>query len=208
MTPSLFESVPVGPLPVERFGEVLDEAEYAALLNLAARAGRLLEGRAVWCVNSTAKGGGVAEMLRSLLAYTRGAGVDTRWLVLRGDDPFFAVTKRLHNRLHGSAGDGGPLDDRARGAYVAVTERAGRELRELVRPGDVVILHDPQTAGLAPTLRDAGVGVVWRCHVGVDEPGELVRAAWEFLLPDVRAADVQVFSRRRFAWEGLDPAGI
>ena len=76
---------------------------------VAEQARPLLAGRIVWNINSTAKGGGVAEMLQTLLAYGRGAGVDTRWLVLRGEEEFFAITKRLHNRLHGAAGDGGPL---------------------------------------------------------------------------------------------------
>ena len=76
---------------------------------VAERAVPLLDGRVVWNINSTAKGGGVAEMLQTLLAYGRGAGVDTRWLVLHGEEEFFAITKRLHNRLHGAAGDGGPL---------------------------------------------------------------------------------------------------
>ena len=98
----------------------------AELVALAQRAQTLMAGRAVWCVNSTANGGGVAEMLRSLLAYTRGAGVDTRWLVLRGEAEFFDVTKRLHNRLHGADGDGGPLDEAARAAYEAITRPAGR----------------------------------------------------------------------------------
>ena len=208
MSPRAFTIVPVAPLPPERFGDVLGEDELADLLSIAARGGALMDGRAVWCINSTANGGGVAEMLRSLLAYTRGAGVDTRWLVLHGDDAFFRVTKRLHNRLHGADGDGGPLDDDARADYEAITEAAGRELCELVRPGDVVLLHDPQTAGLAPALRDAQVGVVWRCHVGVDDPGDEVREAWDFLRPYVDATDIRVFSRRRFAWDGLDAATI
>ena len=180
----------------------------AELVALAQRAQTLMAGRAVWCVNSTANGGGVAEMLRSLLAYTRGAGVDTRWLVLRGEAEFFDVTKRLHNRLHGADGDGGSLDEAARAAYEAITRPAADELRGLVRPGDVVILHDPQTAGLAPALRDAGVGIVWRAHVGVDEPDDRAREAWAFLRPYVDCADVQIFSRRRFAWEALDPAHV
>lgn len=113
--------VPIAPLPIERFRTVLDHREYGELLGLRASAQELLRGRAVWCVNSTARGGGVAEMLASLLAFTRGAGVDTRWVVVGGDPHFFRVTKRLHNRLHGAIGDGGPLGALALGAqWVAV----------------------------------------------------------------------------------------
>ena len=80
---------------------------YAELQRAVERAREVFAGRRIWNVNSTARGGGVAEMLVSLLAYAHGAGVDARWSVIGGDAPFFAVTKRIHNELHGSEGDGG-----------------------------------------------------------------------------------------------------
>lgn len=197
-------SVEIAPLSYDRFRGVLDAEQYADLVALAARASELFAGRVVWCVNSTAHGGGVAEMLRSLLAYTRGAGVDIRWVVIEGRPAFFSLTKRLHNRLHGSPGDGGPLGDAEHAEYEAVTSAAAVELLALIRPGDVVILHDPQTAGLAAPLAEAGARVIWRCHIGVDEANALVREAWDFLRPYVRAAHACVFSRERFVWTGLD----
>src|SRR5437773_2630252 len=93
--------VPVASLPIEPVRELLDHAEGTELDHDIGRARELLAGRVVWNINSTATGGGVAEMLQSLLAYVRGAGVDAQWRVLRGDDAFFRVTKRLHNCLHG-----------------------------------------------------------------------------------------------------------
>ncbi|MEP6462356.1 MAG: glycosyl transferase family 1, partial [Frankiaceae bacterium] len=74
----------------------------SAMASLAAGARDALAGRTVWNVNSTATGGGVAEMLAQLVAYGQGAGVATRWLVAEGNSDFFALTKRLHNRLHGA----------------------------------------------------------------------------------------------------------
>jgi trehalose synthase len=200
--------VPIAPLPVDRFRDVLDEDEYAGLLALADHAQRLLAGRVVWCVNSTATGGGVSEMLRSLLAYTRGVGVDTRWAVLEGRPDFFTLTKRLHNRLHDAVGDGGPLGAAERAEYEAVTAAGAAELAELVQPGDVVILHDPQTAGMAPGLAASGARLVWRAHIGVDVPSDRVRGAWDFLRPYLGGVDGFVFSRRRFVWEGLDPGRV
>jgi trehalose synthase len=155
-------------------------------------------------VNSTPRGGGVAEMLQSLLAYARGAGVDARWEVIQGEPEFFRVTKRIHNHLHGAPGDGGGLGEPEREAYEAALASNASELLELVSQDDVVILHDPQTAGLVPPLKEAGVPVIWRCHVGIDSPNELAREAWAFLVDYVRNADAFVFSRRAFAWEGLD----
>jgi len=76
-----------------------------------ADARRTLHGRTVWQVNSTSEGGGVAELLRSCLGYLLDDGIDTRWAVIDGDPEFFQITKRIHNRLHGVLGDGGPLGD-------------------------------------------------------------------------------------------------
>ena len=80
-------------------------------------AGRALAGRTFWHVNSTAEGGGVAELLRSCLGYLNGDGIRTRWLVLEGDDAFFRITKRIHNRLHGVLGDGGAIGLEQRAEY-------------------------------------------------------------------------------------------
>jgi trehalose synthase len=80
---------------------------------------------------------------------------------------------------------------------------------ELVQPQDVVIVHDPQPAGLIGPLKErVGVPVIWRCHVGIDVPSDLSRRAWDFLRPYVEPADAYVFSRKAFVWEGLDDAKI
>jgi trehalose synthase len=192
----------------DRFRSVLQPAQFAALERGVEEARELLDGRVVWNINSTARVGGVVELLVSLLAYARGAGVDTRWVVIEGSPEFFAVTKRIHNRLHGSVGDGGPLDDRARRVYEQTLAANAREFELRVRAGDVVIVHDPQPAGLVHVARAAGAAVIWRCHVGLDNPNDLAREAWAFLHPYVAEADIYVFSRESFAWEGLDRSRI
>ena len=201
---AILSHVPVGALKLETFGSVLAPEDYERFLGTVQRGREAFDGRVVWNVNSTAQGGGVAEMLVSLLAYARGAGIDARWVVIGGNEDFFVLTKRIHNFLHGSSGDGGDLDDDARRVFDEVTERNAAEFRELVKPEDVVIIHDPQPAGLIPAIRDIGCPTVWRCHVGLDQPHPLARRAWEFLIPYVRDADAYVFSRAAFAWEGLE----
>jgi trehalose synthase len=189
--------------PIERFKPLLGE-RYEEIEKVAAAARTGFAGRAIWHVSSTARGGGVAEMLRTLLPYARDAGVDVRWVVLREGPEFFSVTKRLHNRLHGDPGDGGPLDESARRLYESVLEANVDALGPLMQRGDVVYLHDPQTAGMVPALRERGLKIVWRCHIGVDRPNDLVRGAWDFLRPYVEQADAYAFSRRQYVWEGLD----
>src|SRR5215218_1135140 len=193
---------------LEDFGAVLDGDEMEQLRTLAERGRELLEGHRVWCLNSTGRGGGVAEMLRPLLGWTQGAGIDARWLVIEGDAPFFALTKRIHHRLHGSQGDGGALGDDEQAIYGAVMDRNAAALTDVVEPGDVVLLHDPQTAGLAAPLREHGARVAWRCHVGADEPNDLVRGAWDFLRPHVEPAEAYVFSRAAFVWDRLEASRV
>jgi trehalose synthase len=171
----------------------------------ADRVGRLraaaagLADRTVRVVNSTRSGGGVAEMLTRLVPLARGLGVRVDWHVIGGDPGFFAITKRLCERLYGSPGDGGPLGPAERAGYE-------RMLRQPVPadPGDVVVLHDPQTAGLVPVLADRGCTVIWRCHVGVDAPNEHSLPAWEFLRPYLERADATVFTLREHASPWLE----
>jgi trehalose synthase len=192
------------PVAPDRFRELMPVDGWARVAGSLARGRELLEGRAVWNLSSRARSGGLAELLRSLTAYSRGAGVDARWEVIDAGDDFFRLAKLLHNNLHGRNGDG---------SYGAAERRlyedsldAATNLAELITPGDVVILHDPQTAGLVPAAKGAGAHVIWRCHVGLDAPNELARRAWRFLRPYLEHADAYVFSRLQFLWEGLDPA--
>jgi len=202
------QTVETQTLPIERFESVLEAGDYESFQEAARAARETFADRCIWNVNSTARGGGVAEMLRSLLAYARGAGVDARWLVIGGDQAFFTVTKRIHNRLHGATGDGGDLGAAESDMYVSTLATAAAEIAGTARPGDIIVLHDPQTAGLIPSLKAAGYPVVWRCHVGLDMPNDIARDAWRFLIPFVEQADALVFSREAFGWEGLDKARI
>ena len=198
-------SVPVSALPYERFASVLDPDRFAQFREAADQGRQLLEGRIVWNVNSTARGGGVAEMLVSLLAYARGAGINARWEVISGNEPFFALTKRIHNNLHSAPGDGGDLGEAEHKIYDDALAANIEEFVEMVSPDDVVIIHDPQPAGMIPVLKErVGCAVIWRCHVGIDQPSDLSRRAWNFLIPYVQPADAYVFSRKQFVWEGLD----
>lgn len=202
----MITEVDTGSRDVERLAQLAGPRQVELVHGAVKRGRARLAGRAVVNVNSTARGGGVAEMLLPLVAYARGAGIDCRWLVIEGDPEFFSITKRIHNRLHGAPGDGGPLDADQRAAYERTLALNYEELSERIGPRDVVILHDPQTAGLAPMLADTGNPVIWRCHVGVDHPNELTRSAWRFLEPFAHRADRIVFSRRQLAWDVIDPA--
>ncbi len=194
--------VPVPTLRHERFRALIGEG-YAEIEAATERAAELFAGRVVWHVNSTARGGGVVELLQSLLGYARSAGVDARWVVVDGSPPFFTVTKRIHNRLHGSPGDGGELGDAEREIYEQTLRASAGELARTVRSRDVVFCHDPQTAGLVQPLLETGATVVWRCHVGIDLPNEIARETWAFLRDYVQPAHAYVFSRRAYAWDGL-----
>ncbi len=205
-TADALTEVPLRPVPLTRFDELLDRDEVARLHAAIAVARPAFAGRTIWNVNSTAHGGGVAELLIALLSLARGVGVDARWLVVGGDERFFALTKRLHNRLHGVQGDGGPLGPRERAGYEQTVAPAASSLLARAHPGDVVILHDPQTAGMIPALKARGLTVVWRAHIGIDVPNDVVRSAWAFLAPYVAAADRCVFSRKSYAWDVVPPA--
>lgn len=190
--------VKVRPLSLERLLGLIDPDARRRFEVGLARAQALLEGRQIWNVNSTSAGGGVAELLWSWVGLAQGVGVGMRWLTIGGDGDFFTLTKRLHNYLHGEQGDGGELGEAERAAYEEVGRANAEDVLAALDPGDVVLLHDPQTAGLIPHLAGTGRTVIWRCHVGADASNDLTAAAWNFLAPYVTSADAVVFSRRSF----------
>jgi len=183
---------------LQQFAQIVPHGEMKEALQSAAAIRDRMDGRVLWQVNSTAIGGGVAEMLPPLISYTRSTGVDARWVVIHGNPEFFRITKRIHHALHGSRGDGTPLDEAARRCYEQTLAENAEELCAEVRPGDVVFLHDPQTAGLGSALVRAGAGVVWRCHIGHDTSNEEIEAGWKFLQPYLEPIPRFVFSRRAY----------
>ncbi|MFQ5793091.1 MAG: glycosyltransferase, partial [Acidobacteriota bacterium] len=184
--------------------EVLTLADYGAVAHLAGAVQRLraeaellvpaFRGRTVWMVNSTERGGGVAEMMPRLVSVMRELGIDTRWAVIRTDRPaFFDFTKRLHHLIHG-AGDP-RITSENRALYDEVSRRCADAMRPELKPKDVVIIHDPQPMGMGALLkRTAELTCIWRCHIGSEERNQATRAAWRFLGPHAAVYDHAVFS--------------
>lgn len=195
------EEVRLAPRSPEALAGIIGPERVERLLARDAAAMRsVLRNHSVININSTPAGGGVAEMLQVLLPLTRGADIDARWLVIDGDPEFFMITKRIHHHLHGQPGDGRPLSDGDTEHYQNVMKRNIEELSAIVVEGDVVILHDPQTAGIAEYLSTRGIPVVWRCHVGVDGRNEWSEDAWAFLRPYLEPyVDAYVFTRAEYA---------
>jgi trehalose synthase len=193
----------VTPTIADRFEAIIGGDRYSQFSQLADTTRERFLGRTIWNINSTETGGGVAEMLRGLVATAMGLGIDTRWLVVDGEPEFFAITKRIHNCVHGSPGDGGPLGDAEHRRYESVVGVNRERLHQLVSPGDIVILHDPQTAGMVEMAKETGAHVVWRCHIGRDVANESTQLAWDFLSPYVVKADALVFSRAEYIAQSL-----
>lgn len=174
-------------------------ADYEAVIGRSAmdelrRLAEPLAGHGWVNVNSTAMGGGVAEMLRSAVPLARSLGVDARWCTIRGNREFFQVTKKFHNLLQGA---GSPISlEEIFGAYLdTIDENACNTFIA----SDLTVIHDPQPAAMimnAPILGN----VIWRCHIDTSVPD---RTVWRFLLPYVNHCDGAVFTMREFVGPGL-----
>jgi trehalose synthase len=173
-------------------------ADVAALRADAERVAPLLRGRTIWMVNSTAQGGGVAELLPAQVSILCQLGIDTRWVVLETTQTqFFEFTKRLHNLIHAVAAPAPTASERA--LYEAVNRDEAAVLAQLIAPSDILLVHDPQPLALGACLKqERGVHAVWRCHIGVDATTEATRAAWTFLRPYLDRYDGAVFSVRDY----------
>ncbi|EMA40058.1 glycosyltransferase [Halobiforma nitratireducens] len=143
-------------------------------------------------VNSTATGGGVAELLRSIVPVCNDLGIDTDWLVMDADDDFFEVTKAVHNGLQGS---GEPLTDEMKATYREVTERNATEIDSEY---DLVVAHDPQPLGMLERLdeRVPNAPILWRCHVDLTDPDDNYLA---FVSEYTGPVDHAIFSRSAYA---------
>jgi trehalose synthase len=184
--------------PLDGLSRLVGAARVDELIRVADQTRRGLDGARIWNISSTSVGGGVAEMLRDIVGYSIGSGIDVRWTVIEGDQRFFGITKRLHNRLHGTLGDGGALGHSEADHYKSLLQENALILLNRIGEGDVVILHDPQTLGLAGPLAERGALVVWRCHIGTERTNGYTEEGWRFLEPFLAPCRAYVFSHRGF----------
>jgi trehalose synthase len=186
----------------EAFGELLDQLDRSCDA-MRSKAGH----RCIWHINSTAFGGGVAEMLPHHVCLQRELGIDVRWLVFKPQAAvFFRFTKGLHNALHGIHA---PNLDALAPHYLAPSEQAAAELARIIGPGDILIVHDPQPLGaVAAFLRSHPHAAIWRCHVGY--PGRLpaVDEARRFLREHLHPFQRIVLSDQAYAFDAGRPIDI
>ncbi len=164
---------------------------------------RALLGKTLWMVNSTAKGGGVAEMLPRQVALLRELGLNTRWMVIGTErTEFFDLTKRIHNMIHGAGDPSFSAEERE--LYDLVSSELADEFSPLLAPGDLLVVHDPQPAGMGALIRQRqDVVALWRCHIGLDESNAQTQAVWQFLQPHVSEYDYGVFTAPEYIPEFL-----
>jgi trehalose synthase len=161
----------------------------AELLDAVRAAAEPLRGLRVLHLNATAYGGGVAELLHSVVPLLRDLGLAAEWKVLSAEKPFFEVTKALHSGLQG--GDFAP-PARCGGAYEATCEL---NVPLVAEDYDVVVVHDPQPAGVLPLRGKGGTRWIWRCHIDTAAPNP---DAWAFLRPFLHDYDAAVFTLADF----------
>ena len=154
-----------------------------------------LGGKRVLHLSATAFGGGVAEILYTLVPLMRDAGLDVEWRVIHGQDEFFDVTKAIHNALQGDPTGLTSEQQEIFRHYQVLNAEA------LKGSYDFVIVHDPQPVGVVEHARDIGQHWTWRCHIDLSEPN---RSVLEFLLPWVCAHDAVVFHRRQYVPDAAD----
>lgn len=183
--------VDVGPKALDHYEAIIGGERIDELMELA----RPLRGARLAHINATIYGGGVSELLRSLVPLYRALEIEADWLVIPGSVDFFNVTKGLHNGLQGA---GFVLTDEAKATYLDHSQAVAGAIK---RDFDYVVVHDPQPAALRSMHGANNARWVWRCHIDTSEPNQEVLA---FLRPFIEAYDSLVFTEGQFVPQGLD----
>src|SRR3989339_1977599 len=173
---------------IEDYAKIIRPQNFDEIMLLAER----VRGRRVKMVNATSVGGGVAEILNCSVRLYNELGIDTKWEVIKGSNPFFGVTKTFHNALHGKKSE---ISDQMYSIFKETTEQ---NLAEMKFDEDVVIIHDPQPAGLIAAKEKSKAKWVWRCHIDTSHPQP---EAWNFIKSFIEKYDASIFSTPWFAKE-------
>ena len=173
-----------------KIDEYAPAAGAAAIEELKVIASRL-QGKSILNVNSTAVGGGVAEILNRMLPMMTELGIRPRWELIKGGDDFYAVTKKFHNAIHGTRQELTPAD------FQLYRDTLKMNMDTLDLDADLALIHDPQPAGLIDR-KPAGAKWVWRCHIDMSNRQDDV---WNFLKGYVARYDAAVISAPAFSQE-------
>jgi len=165
---------------------IIGSDEVRTIMSLAER----VRGAKVIHVNATPYGGGVVEMLKSLVPLSRSVGLNVKWEVITADPDFFRTTKRIHNALQGDMEI--KLTEEEIRHYLEVAEKNASELD---LESDVVIIHDPQPLPIIKYVTNRSFPWVWRCHIDLANPNPSV---WAVLKPYVLMYDVLVFTMETY----------
>ncbi|HHT9120252.1 MAG TPA: glycosyltransferase [Candidatus Hypogeohydataceae bacterium YC41] len=149
-----------------------------------------LKGRVMQHVNSTAVGGGVAEILNRLIPLFRDLGVEARWDVIKGDEEFFVITKKFHNMLHGR------MEKLTKEDIEYFEEVGDFNLKEINFSGDFIFIHDPQPVTLIKKKAEVGRKWVWRCHI---DSASAESSLWNYLAGYIKDYDAAIFSTMAFS---------
>ncbi len=177
---------PVPPPHLDDYKKIVGAAEIDELRFLA----RDLKGKSLQMINSTAVGGGVAEMLNQMVPLLNEVEVNTRWAVITGGNDFFEVTKAFHNALQGGEYK---LTQHARDIFLMNNEQNRQRIQF---EEEFIVIHDPQPAPLVPARKESRQQWIWRCHIDLSNPNPEV---WGFLRPFVEKYDAAIFSSQSFA---------
>jgi trehalose synthase len=171
------------------YAQVVGEEVIDQLRQLA----KPLQGMNVVHVNSTAVGGGVAEILTKLVPLMRELDINVSWEVITGDEQFFQCTKSMHNALQGNQV---PIRNSLLQHYKEVNANNADKLRSTLKAADFVFIHDPQPAPLLNHCPNRKGKWVWRCHIDASHP---YRPVWKFLEQFLNNYDASIFSLAAFA---------
>ena len=170
---------------IEDYAPLVGKPAIEELLLFAER----LRGKTIQNINSTAVGGGVAEILSRIVPLMKQLGLDVRWDVIKGNEKFFVITKKLHNALHGVPVE---ISDEEFEYFLSINRENAGELH----PSDIVVIHDPQPVALVDQRRELSGKWVWRCHIDFSRPAP---QTWRFLERYVQRYDTAIFSAPAFA---------
>lgn len=173
-------------IPLDDYSSVIGAGEIAELRTLA----RPLADREVIMINSTAVGGGVAEILNRLVPLAEELGIKIRWEVMMGGEDFFEVTKSFHNALHGA-----PYHPEIR-HFEIFREYTEKNAKRLPLDAEFMVIHDPQPCGLISYREKKNNHWTWRCHIDLSHSNP---AVWNFLAEFVPCYDAAIFSSPQFA---------